>query len=66
MQKEGYQWGERRGGYICSDHPMNDVQESRNAGLQDIWKRNEHIPLQVDVDGVIDNCGDLWKLIRSL
>ncbi|MEK4461604.1 hypothetical protein MHB56_04990 [Paenibacillus sp. FSL H8-0315] len=45
---------------------MNDVQESSNAGLQDIWKRNEHIPLQVDVDGVIDNCGDLWKLIHSL
>ncbi|WP_342479412.1 hypothetical protein [Paenibacillus sp. FSL F4-0097] len=45
---------------------MNDVQASRNAGLQGIWKRNEHIPLQVDADGVIDDCGDLWKLIRSL
>ncbi|AWV34776.1 hypothetical protein CD191_20295 [Paenibacillus odorifer] len=51
---------------FVGDHPMNDLQASRNAGLQDIWKRNEHIPLQVDVDGVIDNCGDLWKLIRSL
>lgn len=48
------------------DHPMNDVQASRNAGLQGIWKRNEHIPLQEDADGVIDDCGDLWKLIRSL
>ncbi|MEC0132608.1 MULTISPECIES: HAD family hydrolase [Paenibacillus] len=51
---------------FVGDHPMNDVQASRNAGLQGIWKRNEHIPLQVDADWVIDDCGDLWKLIRSL
>ncbi|MEK5281031.1 MULTISPECIES: hypothetical protein [Paenibacillus] len=51
---------------FVGDHPMNDVQASRNAGLQGIWKRNEHIPLQVDADGVIDDCGDLCKLIRSL
>ncbi|MEK3737442.1 hypothetical protein NYE47_09695 [Paenibacillus sp. FSL H7-0941] len=51
---------------FVGDHPMNDVQASRNAGLQGIWKRNEHIPLQVDADGVIDDWGDLWRLIRSL
>lgn len=51
---------------FVGDHPMNDVQASRNAGLQAIGKRKEQISLQVDVDGVIDDCGDLWKLIRSL
>lgn len=44
------------------DHPVNDVQAARAAGLRAVWMRDRHWP-EPEADGVIDTLPELLALL---
>lgn len=47
------------------DHPQNDMQAARNAGMLAVWKRNDDFP-DAPCDARFDHFDDLPGIIRDL
>lgn len=48
------------------DHPENDIRASRNVGMKACWKRNQQCETVVEADAVIDNLGELARIVDVL
>ncbi|MFE4713316.1 HAD family hydrolase [Paenibacillus sp. NPDC056722] len=46
------------------DHPMNDVQASREAGMIAIWKKDEYWDSPVEADAVINDLSELVGILE--
>lgn len=47
------------------DHPVNDMQAARNAGMHTVWKRNDDFP-DAPCDARFDDFNELPGIIRAL
>ncbi|MFF2912104.1 HAD family hydrolase [Paenibacillus sp. NPDC057934] len=47
------------------DHPMNDVQASREAGMRAIWKKHEYWESAIHADAVIDDLSELIGVLEN-
>ena len=47
------------------DHPINDVQASRNVGMKGVWKKDPQWKIPQDVDGIISDLLEVPDLIKS-
>ncbi|QYR24156.1 HAD family hydrolase [Paenibacillus sp. sptzw28] len=48
------------------DHPINDVQASRNVGMKGVWKKDPQWEIPLDVDGIISDLLEVPELVKSL
>lgn len=45
------------------DHPVNDIQGARKAGMKTVWKRDEYWQEPVEAEAVIDHIPDLLAIL---
>ncbi|MBW7455667.1 HAD family hydrolase, partial [Paenibacillus sepulcri] len=62
LKKLGVEAGES---VYIGDHPVNDVQAARNAGMKGIWKKDSQWETPQDVDGIISDLSEVPDLIRA-
>lgn len=48
------------------DHPVNDVQAARSAGMKGVWKRYPHWDTPTEHDGIIDDLLEVPTFIKKL
>jgi putative hydrolase of the HAD superfamily len=48
---------------FVGDHPINDIQASRNAGIKAVWKRSEQSEHDIAADAVIDDLEELTQIV---
>ncbi|CAH1216886.1 N-acetylmuramic acid 6-phosphate phosphatase [Paenibacillus plantiphilus] len=48
------------------DHPVNDVQAARSAGMKGVWKRYPHWATPTEHDGIIDDLLEVPAFIKKL
>ena len=48
------------------DHPMNDVQASRQVGMTSVWKKDRHWDSPVQADFIIDDLYELESIVKQL
>jgi putative hydrolase of the HAD superfamily len=50
---------------FVGDHPVNDIAAARAVGMKAVWKRDPIWPEPVEVDGVIDELGELLPWLEE-
>ena len=49
--------------FFVGDHPDVDVAGARAAGMHSIWRRDPSVSRMVEADAVIEELGDLLRLL---
>jgi putative hydrolase of the HAD superfamily len=50
---------------FVGDHPEVDVSGARGAGMKSIWRRDPAVSRTVEADAIIDELGDLLRILDS-
>jgi putative hydrolase of the HAD superfamily len=48
------------------EHPINDVQASRNVGMKGVWKRDSQWELPKEIDGIVGDLSEIPDIVKKI